>query len=710
MLISKIREKVAWLVGLIALAIISFLLMDAFDDQHGIFGRNNNKFGTVDDLDLSQLEYEKRVEQITRNYQSSQREIDEPTRYQIREQAWNQYVQDMLAQEEYAKLGINVGDSELENMLLSEKEPHPSLKNTAIFQDESGNFSRAKFAEYIRSFGDGTPEAEQRRAQWSAFEKSIIETEERSKYTNLIKKAVYVPKWQVEFDNANKTQSADIKYVFAPYTTVQDSEISVTDSDLSSYLSRNASQFKQKEGRIIEYVTFAVRPSAADSAQVLKSVADVVGAFKTTADPEEFLKLQFSATPFAPRYYTQSELTTSVKDSLFSGSIGSVYGPFYESGQYKAIRLLDRRAVADSAKVRIIAKVANQTTSPDAIKKTIDSLNTVIDKGTSFEEVAKANTDDPSTKEKGGDLGYIKAGSLSPKLDEGIFYSSRGKGSRFVVKDETAAYIVEITDISGSKEAVKVAVLSKNVEPGKSSIDAAYQKATEYAANNRTVEAFRAAAVPAGVQIRTSPSLKKSDYSLEGLGIASDIIAWAYKNKANSISERVFQVDSDLPDGRTQTNYAVVALTGVQEEGTAKVEDVRAKLEAAVKNEKKAAKIKEKLQGATTLDAAASATGQTVKDGTGITFTNATSVAELSNEPKIYAAAVGLAANAVSKPLVGDRGVAVVQVVSVTPPTAADPSVQRSMLQSLRNTAEYSAVNALVKAAKVEDNRLLLTR
>lgn len=48
-LISKIRQRVGLLVFLIALAIVMFLVMDAFDSRTGIFGSGAGMYaGTVD--------------------------------------------------------------------------------------------------------------------------------------------------------------------------------------------------------------------------------------------------------------------------------------------------------------------------------------------------------------------------------------------------------------------------------------------------------------------------------------------------------------------------------------------------------------------------------------------------------------------------------------------------------------------------------------
>ena len=65
-----------------------------------------------------------------------------------------------------------------------------------------------------------------------------------------------------------------------------------------------------------------------------------------------------------------------------------------------------------------------------AARRLADSLRAAIDAGASFEAIAKEHSDDPSTRELGGDLGWWRrGGGLVPEFERWIFMLSAGQMS-----------------------------------------------------------------------------------------------------------------------------------------------------------------------------------------------------------------------------------------------------------------------------------------
>jgi len=179
-------------------------------------------------------------------------------------------------------------------------------------------------------------------------------------------------------------------------------------------------------------------------------------------------------------------------------------------------------------------------------------------------------------------------------------------------------------------------------------------------------------------------------------------------NEAGNVSSRIFQIEEDLKDGsgRSKTIYVLPMVSGAKAEGTASVDDVRTQLEAEVRKEKKAEKIVAKIGSAADLQAIATATGQEVKSAAELDF-NSFSLADLGREPQVQGKLFGLQPSAVSKPIVGDKGVYVVQVTSFTDATPpADLSATKAEIgQPLKQSADFGVIQALTKAAKVDDER-----
>ena len=243
------------------------------------------------------------------------------TRFQIREQAWQQYLQEKLSEREYASLGLAVPNAEFKEVLLA----HPGIVNAEIFKGDDGQFSKAKLDQYLASLNlseddAGYSNAVAQKRQFKSFEQSVYQGHLREKYNTLVNKAVYVPSWLAKQDYAEKNSKAEVRFVQIPYSSVDDSEISVSDSDLEAYMKARPNEFKQKEEtRAIEFVIFPISPSAKDTAATEEKISSKLEEFKTTDDAKRFLGLQYSETPFNPTYFSKDNLPAipNIKDSLF---------------------------------------------------------------------------------------------------------------------------------------------------------------------------------------------------------------------------------------------------------------------------------------------------------------------------------------------------------------------------------------------------------
>lgn len=705
-IIGQIREKGGTVaVALIGVSMVMFLLMDALGSK----GSKNrgNALGTVNGYEITAPEYEQKVQDMLDNYQRNGVDVNDEMRNQVNEQAWSQIVDEQIQKEQFEKLGIEVTDDELKSLLITGGENlHPSVKSAQIFQ-ENGQFSRKKMEEYFKSF-DGEGGAE-RRDQWAKFEKSVLAEQAKNKYTDLVKKAIYIPKWYAEKTNADQTKKVDFNYVMIPYSSINDADVKITDSDLKSYISKNSGQFKQEESRSVKFVSFPINASMADSSAASKVIADHLEGFKTTEDSkiEGYLRISESDTQFDSTYQTKDQITSAyVKDTLFKIAVGSVVGPYNEAGVYKVARVLSRKTIADSIQIRDLVVVA----APEVAKKRADSLMAAIRGGSSFDTLAKKFSALPESKTKGGNSRYVKAGDLTalhPQIDYAAFYK-HGNGDLFKVDlPNGAVYIGQITNSGGSKEAVKVAYLTKNINPSEATVNGIYAQAQDFLTANKTLKSLEADATAKSLQLREGKDLTQNAARIEQLTNASPIVAWAFNaGKVGETADKVFQVDENLPDGRKRSSYAIVALSEQKAKGIATVDNVRDRVKAEVLKEKKAEKIMAKIGTPKDLNSLASTNGQQVMSAAGVTFA-APSIENVGREPKVQAAALALKANEISKPIQGNMGVFVVQPTMVgEAPAAADVmALKNQLIQPLQQAADYGLFPALKKVLEVEDNR-----
>ncbi len=695
--IGKIRSNVSLLIFVIAIAMLAFLMMDALSSSTNSGGQEGLVSGTINGKEISSIGYQQKVEQLNNQQQG----VDDERRLQIREQAWDAYVQDIVAKDEFSKLGLALSDAEVKDVIIN----NPSLRSS--FQDETGAFSMERFSEYLDRIKN--PETEQDRdlqGRWMDFETQILDSKLRTKYQTMIRKAAYAPSYWVEMDNELKTRSAEIDYVFVPYTSIPDADVSITDADLSSYLNANRSTYSGKKAtRSMEYVVFPVKASKADTLDAQKRITAGIADLKSMEDAARALKKHASETPFTDSYFTSTQLNSSRRDTLFTLKEGEVYGPYYESGSYKAAKAVKRVLVADSAQVQVITRNFSATASPDQVKATADSIYQKLQAGASFAELAEKHSEH-SSKTKGGDLGYIKPGSMPvglTELNNAVFYE-HGAGDTFVQATNTGVSVVRVNKANRTTPAIQFAFLTRSISASKATRDMIYQNAKRFAGENRTLDGFRTAAGAQNLAVKSGENLEANDYKIDGLGVADDLINWAFKPSKDEVSDKVFSVSNKVPSGATLESFVVAAVTARTNGGAATVESVRSTIEPLVRNQKKAAKILEKIGSSSDLNAVASAAGQEVKSASAVTF-NATSISGIGNEPAVQSAIFGLADGAVSSPIEGARGVYVVKAKSFNAPSAVDVSSARKAAGALFSNGSNTVFQDLVKSAEVEDTR-----
>lgn len=155
-----------------------------------------------------------------------------------------------------------------------------------------------------------------------------------------------------------------------------------------------------------------------------------------------------------------------------------------------------------------------------------------------------------------------------------------------------------------------------------------------------------------------------------------------------------------MPNG-----YVVAQVTAVKEDGLMSAEDASATVSPILMREKKAEILKNKISG-NNLEEIASSHNSSVQTVNAVNLKNPT-LAGAGNEPEVVGAAFSLEPGEVSKPVAGNRGVYVVEVISKNsaPAMANYRSFALQQTQQRRQTVDNGVFEALKENADIEDNR-----
>ena len=142
-----------------------------------------------------------------------------------------------------------------------------------------------------------------------------------------------------------------------------------------------------------------------------------------------------------------------------------------------------------TAKIRHL--LVNIEPSEEQIKKTkallVDIKNKILSGESGFEEMAIQYSQDPSAKQGGGSLGFVKRGSLVTEFESVAFNLKAGEISD-PVKTEFGYHIIETEEIRGDKINVRHILISPPITEQDESI--AYKTASTFKDSSKNLEVF----------------------------------------------------------------------------------------------------------------------------------------------------------------------------------------------------------------------------
>lgn len=704
--IGKIRQRAGLLIGIVGFSLVAFILGDLLTSNRSFLTGSGNELAIIGSKKVDIQEFEALVKQLEENYKinTGNQTVDQNTLESLREQAWTQLLNEEILSKQIEKTGIKVSADELFDMIQG-KNPHPQIKE-AFKDPKTGEFSAANVIQFLKNMdNDATGKT---RNQWVAFEKYINEERVKEKYNEMIKHGLFVTTAEAKRMYENQNRTASVRFIDFNYTTIEDSTIKVEDKELREYYNSHQNDFKQEASRKLEYVTFDVVPSPEDKQNAISSLDKLVQAFRETTDDSLFTSIN-SDNKIEIAYFKQNSLAPVIDTPFFGGApVGTVIGPYEEGNAYKVSKLLASKNMSDSIKVShaLVAFTgaerapAEVTRTRDQAKATADSLLAIIKKdGNRFAEIAKNASDDKVAAEKEGDLDWItQASPMDPKFKAGAFETAKGQVS--LVESPFGFHLIKVTDQTAAVRQVQVASIDRRIEPGSKTFQTSFAKANEFAAKNKTPEAFEKAVQEQGLNKRVADNLKETDKFIPGLESPRALVQWAYNSKKGDVS-KVYDFGN---------KFVIAVLTEVKEKGIAPYEQALDLVKGKVITAKKAQifieKINAKMSGATTIDALAAALGTQVKNAEGVNF-NSSFVANLGVEPALVGTIFSLKQGVLSKPVEGTTGVFVAVIDRISEPAATTDfsSNKKQAIQQLQQRTTYEVFNALKEKANITDNR-----
>ena len=690
--LERIRKKGGVLVAfMVGFALLAFILTDFFSNKGG--GQPSSmEVGEVNGTAISYADYQNEITQAEdfRKLSSGQGSIDENVQFQIRQSVWDQMVMDVVMGEKYEETGIAVTTDEIIDMATG-KNPHPGIRQ--MFTDpQTGVFSQSAVVNFLRN-RKNDPNAN---FYWEFLQKSLINEKLATKYTNLFQKGFYVTRSQATNEANANLRNVDFDFVAVNYTTIPDSTVKVSKSEISSYFNAHKENFKQEAERTIQYVTFLVEPSEEDKQMAEKWISDIKPEFSNpTTDPAQFVTMN-SDIPYQDQNLKQEDVRLALKDFVANGKQGDVYGPYLEDDTYKLSRLVSVKQMPDSVKAR---HILIQEQNPVQANSIADSLMNLIEKGADFGDLARKNSKDTGSAINGGDLNWFKEGAMVKPFNDASLNAKKGD----VVKVETqfGVHIIQVQEVGQLVTKYNIATLGREIKYSSKTYQQVYSAANKFAASNNTPSKFKEGFKTENLTPRFA-TLRAADRDVVGLEGSRRLVQWAFEAKVNDMSPTIYEFGNQ---------FVIALVTEAVKEGYQDVEDseVASSIKSILARDKKAEIIKKRFEenkvSSQSLSSLAQKMDSRVQSATNINFASF-QVPGVGMEPALIAVASLSDVDKMSVPVQGNLGVYVVKVTSEQLGEKGDVESAKAQLENMSTNKAYRLAPSIKEKAVIKDDRL----
>ena len=635
-ILETIRVKFGILISvLIAVALLSFII-DPSTLQSVSSMSSKYDVGEIDGKSISYTDFQAEIEKITAISEMNGSPVQgEEALAMVRQQAWQQFINDYLFIPSAKAAGFNVGEEEMYQLLSGE------MLSGILMQMFQGQLDKELLMDIEAQVE--ADETGRMKLFWDNLLETVYSEQFYAKYQSLFAKSSFNNALAVAEQIKGNNTTFDVDFVVVPFIFAQDSTIVVSDKEIKDYYNAHKDNFKQIASRDIEYIVIDIVPSADDVTAANNAIAAVYDEFVAADNMKTFL-LSKSERQLEKRWYKEGELkalSAEVDAFVAAGRTGDVSPIFQNGNSFYAVKIMETAQVPEQVQVVVNGGEPQWVSQMDGFEDlmTTPKGQTVTINGL---EIKVVDTKDPVLKKR-------------------------------------------------------VAILEKTAQPSDATRSACYAKANSVASKaGGKYEGFKKAVEEDGLYAHPYNRMPESASRLGSVEHAKEVTRWAFEAKVGQVSG-IISIDNKY--------YVVATLKGIHKEGYAPVEEVAARIQPVLYQEKAAAKktaeVTEKINGLTDLAAVAEALGTTVSSKEDVTFASFTSTG-LDN--KFIGAASVAEVGALNGPLQGNTGVYVYVVTDRSEGAFFTEDDAALREQQMTYSALQMLLPVMMDEAEVKDN------
>lgn len=708
--LGKIRSKGVILIGVIGFALFAFIAEELFRSCESSRNESRQQVGEVLGDKVNVQDFQKLVDEYTNVIKMTQGRdnLTDDDLNQVKDVVWNTFVQTEIISNEASKLGLQVTDQELQNVLNAGT--NPMLLQTPFVNQQTGRFDANMLKKFLAEYKQAQTANPQMAEQyqgiynfWTFIEKSLRQQLLAQKYQTLLAGCLISNPVSAKMAYTDENQESNIQLASFAYSSINDNKVKISDNDLKAKYEELKPRFKQyEETRSIKYVDYQVLPSAADRAVLNKTVASYVQSLNEATDPTEIVRKSGSLVTYLGIPQTKSAFPSDIAIRLDSIAVGSTTAPVEnkQDNTINVIKLISKVQMPDSVQFRAI-QVGGAT--PAEAAKTADSIYTALKAGADFEAIAKKYG---QTGEKNWITSNQYQNANSMDVDTKSYIESLNTlpvNELKNLKFTQGNLIIQVTDRKGLTNKYVAAVIKKPIEFSKNTYSAAYNKFSQFVSENQTLDAMQKNASKYGYKVQERMDIRNSEHYVAGIHGTREAMKWIFEADENNVSPLYECGDND--------HLLVLVMTKINKKGYRSLDDENVKnyVKQEVLRDKKAEMLMAKTKGVNSVSGA-KAKGAQISSVNQVTFAapvfvQSTGMSEPALSGAVSATAKGKFCSVAVK---GNGGVYMFQVVDkkMRPVKYNAKEYEQRQRQKLLQYAGNFMQELYIKA-DVTDNRYL---
>jgi peptidyl-prolyl cis-trans isomerase D len=264
----KLTKQILWIVIAAFVGTIIF----AWGMEFSTKKRKGGILATINGQDINLTTFQTFYDQTLRETEQSKGEVDDQTADQIREDVFNQMVNDVLLQQETKKRGITVTDAETFEYL--KRFPPKELMENPAFRTPEGKFDYQK---YLQALADP-------RIPWDQVEPYVRSNLTLSKLQQSVIGLVRVTDEEVRQYYTDDNEKVKVKYLLVPAFQFLQRNIFVSDPEIQAYYQAHKEDFRSEESGNLDYVVFEKKPSEMDEQKTKEKLLEIKKEIEEGAD------------------------------------------------------------------------------------------------------------------------------------------------------------------------------------------------------------------------------------------------------------------------------------------------------------------------------------------------------------------------------------------------------------------------------------------